>query len=109
MSYSTYAEYLQTPQFRSVCRQVKVRSKGQCEGQVWTNDGPERCTKLAIDFHHVCYPKWGTYDTPENLLHLCRGCHTKAHTCDTCGGILKADAIKAGRKTCFECYLEMND
>jgi predicted HNH restriction endonuclease len=29
--------------------------------------------------HHVRYPPWGTFDTEENLLALCRPCHAAIH------------------------------
>lgn len=95
MLYRTYSEYLQLPEFRSVCRQVSERSNGVCE--------IEGCSNKAVDMHHIKYCKWGDVDTADNLLHLCRNCHEQAHTCDGCGGWLKADAIKLNTKLCKEC------
>lgn len=100
MTYSTYEEYLRHPKFRAVTRAVAIRSSGRCEHK------GEDCTNVAIDFHHVRYPPWGTFDVPSNLLHVCRTCHEKLHRCKLCSGILKAEAIKADRDICFTCYME---
>jgi hypothetical protein len=99
MSYKSYSEYLSHPTFRAVCDVVKQRSGGT--GGICETEG---CNSQGVDMHHVRYCKWGEFDTPENLLHLCRECHEDAHTCRSCGGILKAEAIKADRDVCFDCY-----
>jgi hypothetical protein len=91
--YSTYAEYLRHPRFRAVCKLVRQRSGGKCE----------RCGRQAIDFHHVRYCRWGDFDTPDNLQHLCRECHEAAHTCLRCGGIMKSADIKRGGESCGRC------
>ena len=104
--YANYTEYLKHPKFREVCERVRRRSGGRCEGDIVMQHGPHRCGRNAMDFHHVRYCKWGQFDPPENLLHLCRECHEAAHTCQNCGGILKAEAIKAGRDICYSCYVQ---
>jgi len=93
--YRSYREYLAHPTYREACRAVAVRSGGMCEA-----DG---CTNKAKDVHHTRYCKWGEFDPPENLMHLCRDCHEKAHTCARCGGVLKSDAIKAKSRLCATC------
>lgn len=91
--YQTYAEYLKHPRFREACRLVVERSGGACE----------RCGGRAVDFHHVRYCRWGQFDPPDNLLHLCRACHEYAHRCVTCGGMTKARDIKARSNQCTPC------
>lgn len=93
MSYANYAEYLVHPQFRAVCAVVRKRSGGKCE----------TCGEAARDFHHVRYCKWGDFDTPDNLRHLCRKCHELAHECPRCGGMMKARDIKRGGTSCGTC------
>lgn len=93
--YSTYEEYLRTPEFRAVCGQVAIRSGGTCEvcGEA-----------AATEYHHVQYCKWGDYDVAANLLHICHSCHCDSHRCLSCGQIaLKARHIKAGRVLCDRC------
>jgi len=95
MSYATYKEYLATDQFRWACGIVDERSGGQCE----------HCrVGQATEFHHVRYCKWGQYDPPENLEHLCRACHCDKHRCQKCGEVaLKAKQIKAEIAICEGC------
>jgi hypothetical protein len=95
MSYATYAEYLRHPRFRAVCERVRGRSGGRCE--------TTSCSCVAVDFHHIRYCRWGDFDEPENLRHLCRKCHELAHKCGSCGGWLKSDAIKLGSNLCRKC------
>lgn len=109
MTYRTYAEYLATPQFTESCRLVRIRSRGRCENEVLEHDGLQRCQNLASDVHHVRYCKWGQFDPPENLLHVCRKCHEELHTCPGCGRIFGADWIKEKRSICFECYQRQED
>lgn len=92
--YKTYTEYLATPEFRSVCGIVATRSGNRCED----------CGLGAVDFHHVRYCRWGSFDVPENLLHLCRACHENRHRCSRCGSIrLKARHIKSKVNICDQC------
>ena len=37
------------------------------------------CSALAVDIHHIIKRSQGGKDTPDNLIALCRECHTKAH------------------------------
>lgn len=95
MTYSTYTEYLKTTKFRNVVNEIKIRSKGICED----------CKKeKGVDPHHVRYCKWGEYDTPENLIFLCRECHSNRHRCIRCGQIkLKSFEIKNKLSVCKDC------
>lgn len=68
--YRTYREYLRHPKFREVRSQVMQRAGGICEV----------CHQArATEVHHLRYPKWGTFDVPENLVAICHPCHCKAH------------------------------
>ena len=103
--YSTYAEYLKTPEFRAVREAVLAQAAWLCRAEIMSDNGPDVCLKPATEVHHVQYCRWGEFDTPENLIAVCHECHENAHRCDDCGDIvLKAEAIKAGRTTCWECY-----
>jgi len=102
--YSTYAEYLQTPEFKAVKAIVMRRSGGRCENTKMPQGGPERCNRDAVDPHHTDYCKWGDFDPPENLLAVCRECHESLHKCESCGCWIGAREIKAKRTTCFNCY-----
>jgi len=109
LKYKTYSEYLAHPKFQDVCRHVSCRSGGRCEWEIIRSHGPERCSAKAVHFHHIVYCKWGDFDEPENLLHLCKECHVLAHTCDTCGCVFGSEPIKAGRTQCFDCYASKPD
>lgn len=68
--YRTYAEYLKHPTFLAVRAQVMQRAGGICEV----------ChTARATQVHHLKYPKWGTFDVPENMVAICYPCHCTAH------------------------------
>lgn len=68
--YSTYQEYLQHPRYRKVRAIAIQRSNGFCE----------RCGKRPYtEVHHLKYPKWGTFDVPENLQVVCHECHCEIH------------------------------
>ena len=41
--------------------------------------GCEYCNKTSVDIHHLIFRSQGGKDTPQNLMALCRECHTKAH------------------------------
>ena len=70
MTYRTYPAYLATPEFRAIRATVFDRAAGTCE----------RCkARPPRDAHHVRYPRWGTFDVPDNLLALCRECHCEIH------------------------------
>lgn len=95
MSYTTYAEYLASDQFRWACGIVEERSGGRCE--VCQN-------RPATEFHHLRYCKWGQYDPPENLEHICHQCHCDKHRCVECAQVaLKARHIKIGSSICDRC------
>jgi len=70
MEYSNYQEYLRHPRFRAIRITVMMRAGGVCE------DCKE---KPASEVHHLRYPKWGTFDVPENLVAICHSCHCKRH------------------------------
>lgn len=107
MSYTSYAEYLRHPRFRAVVDQVFRRAGGRCENEKMDIYGRvKRCSNKATEPHHVRYCKWGDFDTPDNLLAVCHECHCDFHTCALCGGTLKAEAIKAERSICLNCFME---
>lgn len=108
MTYSSYSEYLRHPRFRAVVNEVFRRCGGRCENDVLVNGDWVRCGRKATEPHHTKYCKWGEFDPPENLMAVCHECHCELHTCDTCGGWLKAEAIKAGRTCCYSCYVKAN-
>ncbi len=39
----------------------------------------ENCDSKAVDIHHLLFKSQGGKDEIENLISLCRECHTKAH------------------------------
>jgi len=92
MSYSNYGEYLSHPIFLAAVESAKQRSRCLCE----------KCgSKTKTEPHHIRYCKWGEFDPPENLLMLCRECHTNEHTCQKCGRVtLKASHIKLNTREC---------
>lgn len=95
MMYSTYQEYLQLPEFRAVCSEVRQRSGGVCE---WCG------ARDATEPHHVAYCMWGTVDISFNLLDVCHQCHCDLHRCSECRQVkLKARHIKAGSQMCDDC------
>jgi len=68
--YSNYREYLRHPVFKAIRKQAITRANGICE----------MCkTKPVTEVHHLRYPKWGTFDVPENLVAICHSCHCKIH------------------------------
>lgn len=69
--YYSYAEgYLGHPLFKFVRKEVFGRANKKCE-----------ICKLypPTDVHHKKYPKWGTFDSPDNLIAICHRCHCKVH------------------------------
>ena len=70
MAYSSYREYLNHPRFKAVRRKVFQRAGGICE----------HCKERpATEPHHLRYPPWGQFDTPDNLIAVCHACHCKLH------------------------------
>jgi 5-methylcytosine-specific restriction endonuclease McrA len=64
--YSTYDEYLRHPRFRAIRRKALERDGYTCT----------ICERNAANqVHHLRYPKWGTFDTPRNLISVCYECH----------------------------------
>jgi hypothetical protein len=102
--YANYSEYLRHPRFRSVVDYIFRRANQRCENSIEINGEVARCERKATEPHHIKYCKWGEFDTPENLIAVCHECHCVLHTCDSCGGTLKAEAIKANRTICFACF-----
>lgn len=68
--YSSYAEYLRHPKYRAVRAEAMRRDSYTCQ---------ECKTARATQVHHLRYPKWGTFDTPDNLVSICYPCHCKIH------------------------------
>ena len=33
----------------------------------------------AAEPHHLIYPPWGTFDTVDNFIMVCRRCHCRVH------------------------------
>ena len=94
MTYSSFDEYLATPQFRSVRAAVLERDNRRCTV----------CGEAATEVHHVRYCKWGEFDTEDNLVSICHGCHCDLHRCRNCGEVkLKAKHIKHSLKVCDGC------
>jgi hypothetical protein len=95
VSYTSYDQYLKSEQLAVVKRHVARRSGGTCE----------LCRRAkATEFHHVRYCRWGEYDPPENLVHVCHECHCDCHRCRNCGKVtLKAAEIKQHTKLCRKC------
>jgi hypothetical protein len=70
MHYQTYTEYLSHPVFLAIKKAVFSRARNTCE----------KCHReQAVDAHHKTYPQWGSFDSPGNLLALCRTCHAQIH------------------------------
>jgi hypothetical protein len=71
--------------YESAKKIVRERSGGRCEYlTVHPGDTPPsyrsfRCTERATQFHHRRRRGQGGEHTPENLLHLCAGCHDRIH------------------------------
>jgi len=68
--YSSYYEYLRHPKFLAIKAEAQRRAGGSCEV----------CHKQQdLEPHHIRYPAWGTFDTPENIVMICRKCHCIVH------------------------------
>jgi hypothetical protein len=66
LPYRTYLEYLRHPRFLVIRAKAMTRAAGKCE----------RCQRRPpSEVHHLAYPRWGTFDVPENLLAVCHSCH----------------------------------
>lgn len=68
--YRSYSEYLKHPKFLAVRAIVMQRNGGTCE---YCN------LRRATEPHHLRYPKWGTFDVPENMIAVCHRCHCEIH------------------------------
>ena len=69
-NYSNYQEYLKHPLFRIIRRMAMEKAGWVCRD----------CKKSkATSVHHIRYPKWGTFDTVDNLVPICHNCHCKRH------------------------------
>ena len=70
LPYQNYQEYLRHPTFRIIRGEVISNAGGICEV----------CHTLPVtEVHHLKYPKWGTFDVPENLIAVCHRCHCEIH------------------------------
>jgi hypothetical protein len=63
--YQSYAEYLRHPRYRAIREVAMERAGWRCQ----------QCGGRATEVHHVRYPRWGTFDVPENLVPVCHACH----------------------------------
>ena len=68
--YNNYQEYLRHPEFL-VIKTQKLKEVGfMCE----------ICNRVKTSVvHHLCYPKWGTFDSVDNLMAVCHQCHCLIH------------------------------
>lgn len=71
--YKNYQEYLNHPKFKKVRLFVMEQAGWVCQSCFSSN---------ATEVHHFKYPKWGTFDLPENLIAVCHKCHCKYHGVD---------------------------
>lgn len=71
-AYSSYQEYLNHPRFKAIREQVMEKHNWKCS----------RCGARATQVHHLRYPKWGTFDKPENIMPVCHKCHCEIHEVD---------------------------
>ncbi len=62
-----YEEYLETTHWSAVRLRAINRYRGQC-----------LCGKDAVDAHHINYDRKG-FEHPEDVVALCRPCHTLWH------------------------------
>ena len=69
MGKADYQEYLRSPEWDALRKQVYRRADGNCE----------LCGAPAGAVHHVRYPKQFKDDHPNNLLAVCEDCHKKLH------------------------------
>lgn len=63
-----YQSYLASPAWARMRRRVLSRDQGMCQ---W-------CHAPATEIHHFTYERVG-YETPEDLIALCRECHQREH------------------------------
>lgn len=64
-----YAEYLRSPEWKSLARAARERAGHRCEF----------CGGRPDHVHHVRYPKDLSADETGNLIVLCESCHSKSH------------------------------
>lgn len=70
VAYRTYREYLRHPRFLAVRAEVFARAASLCE---WCGVAP------PTEPHHLRYPPWGTFDTPDDMIAVCHPCHCDFH------------------------------
>jgi hypothetical protein len=73
--YDSYRDYLRSPQWQRLSREVYARAGGRCEGQ--RQDG-ERCPWPGRATHHLTYVRAGR-ERLEDLISLCDEHHQRAH------------------------------
>ena len=71
---------------------IVVRSRGRCESEVWVS-GWFRCDSPATDVHHLLPKSRGgrildDYGETYHLMHLCRECHSIAHSRKEADGMM---------------------
>ena len=75
--YDNYRDYLNHPFFKLIKNEALARASNY-KGQIIC----EKCScNIAIEPHHLEYPKWGTFDDdgPDKIKMVCRKCHCKLH------------------------------
>lgn len=75
VGYDTYAAYLKSPAWRD----LKARYRASDRPQICM------CGEVKVDLHHTTYERVGREEL-DDLVPLCRDCHTQAH-------ILEAEGI----------------
>ncbi|MGI9089181.1 MAG: HNH endonuclease [Chthoniobacterales bacterium] len=64
-----YSDYIKTPAWKKLRRQVKERAKGRCE-----QTPPAAFHPGPFEVHHVNYDRF-THELLADLVYLCRHCH----------------------------------
>lgn len=68
-AHAEYKKYLKHPLFLKI-RSVVMRSANYtC-----------KCGERATEVHHLDYPPWGAFDTPDNMIAVCHKCHCEIET-----------------------------
>ena len=66
---TNYQAHLASPQWQDIRADAAARSQGLCE----------LCKAVAVETHHVKYPRGYANDSVDNVLHVCSTCHRRLH------------------------------